>query len=267
MKKMAFFDIDGTMVNVPNGMHHPSAETQRVLKEFRRQGNYIVVATARTIIPDSVRDIEFDGYVCADGHYIEFQGEVLLNNTFTREQLEMQLAIYAQHNGHCELSGYNGEWVSSRSDENLKKHHAIYEGTDDLSSMPLVSDDINSVQANAIAAVFGSAEDLLAAKAKLPENWAITAYTDDIDIRMDVHPPGFNKGTGCQFLFEQLGIAREHTYAFGDGHNDIEMLQLVGNGIAMGNAAEIVKASADSVTDTVDNEGIAKAFGLHFGYA
>ena len=47
MKKIAFFDIDGTMVNVTDGMLHPSEETKRVLKAFQEQGNYIVVATAR----------------------------------------------------------------------------------------------------------------------------------------------------------------------------------------------------------------------------
>ncbi len=80
MKKIAFFDIDGTMVNVPAGMLHPSEETKRVLKTFQEQGNYIVVATARTQIPESVRNIDFDGYICSDGHYIEFRNEILINN-------------------------------------------------------------------------------------------------------------------------------------------------------------------------------------------
>ena len=45
--KIAFFDIDGTLVNVPNGMLHPTDETIRVLNEFKNQGNKIVIATAR----------------------------------------------------------------------------------------------------------------------------------------------------------------------------------------------------------------------------
>lgn len=260
MTKIAFFDIDGTMVNVPKGMLHPSMETRRVLQTFREQGNYIVVATARTRIPDSVRDMAFDGYICSDGHYIEFKDEVLVNNTFTKEQIEDQLQIYKEHNGSCSLGGYYGSWVSSHTNQHLKRHHFLYEGTEDLTRTPLVQDYLEEVKINSIAAVFGNAKDLYAAKDKLPKEWAINAYGDDEDIRMDVHLEGFSKGTACEFLYKHLKIDKDDTYAFGDGDNDIEMLQLVGHGIAMGNAAKRIQEAAKDVTDTVDNEGIAKAF-------
>ena len=52
--------------------------------------------------------------------------------------------------------------------------------------------------------------------------------------------------------------------AFGDGENDMEMLRYVGIGVAMGNASDAVKAAADYVTDTVDDDGIEKAL-RHFG--
>ena len=50
----------------------------------------------------------------------------------------------------------------------------------------------------------------------------------------------------------------------GDGGNDIPMLKVAGIGVAMGNASEIVKASANFVTDTVENDGLCKAL-KHFG--
>ena len=52
--------------------------------------------------------------------------------------------------------------------------------------------------------------------------------------------------------------------AFGDGENDMEMLRFAGIGVAMGNSSDPVKAAADYVTDTVDNDGIEKAL-RHFG--
>ena len=52
--------------------------------------------------------------------------------------------------------------------------------------------------------------------------------------------------------------------AFGDGENDIDMLKFAGIGVAMGNSSDIVKAAADYVTDTIDNDGIEKAL-RHFG--
>ena len=57
---------------------------------------------------------------------------------------------------------------------------------------------------------------------------------------------------------------RSEIMAFGDGENDIDMLQFAGVGVAMGNADEKVKAMADYVTDTVENDGIEKAL-RHFG--
>lgn len=260
MRKIAFFDIDGTLVNVPNGMFHPSDATRSVIKKFQDQGHYIVVATARNQIPESVRDVDFDGYICSDGHYVEFHGKQLINHIFSDEEIAMQLAIYEEYNGSCVLGGYSGNWTSSHTDQYLKQHQAIYFGSDDLTRIPLVANCMGSIEANLVTAVFSCSDDLFAAKAKLPESWTINAYGNDIDVRMDVHLDGFSKGTACEFLFNHLGIDRSQTYAFGDGQNDIEMLQLVGTGIAMGNASDKVKASADIVTDTVDNDGIAKAF-------
>lgn len=148
-----------------------------MLKTFREQGNYIVVATARTTIPDSIRNIEFDGYICSDGHFIIFKDKVLKNATFTTKQIETQLAIYDEN---------NSSWVSSHTNPYLKRHHLLYEGTEDLTKTPLIEEHLDVAQVNSIAAVFGSASDLLAAKDKLPSDWTINAYGDDIDIRMDV---------------------------------------------------------------------------------
>ena len=260
MAKIAFFDIDGTMIDVPNGMLEPSKETIRVLQSFKSLGNYIVAATARTTIPNNIRNIPFDGYICSDGHYVTFHDTILINNVFTKNQIIEQLAIYEEHNGSCSLGGFHGNWVSSHTNPYLKKHHALYEGTSDLTSLPLIQEHIGTAQVNSIAAVFSSTSDLFAAKQQLPNDWAINVYDDPIDIRMDVHLAGFSKGTACRYLYQHLNIDKGDTYAFGDGDNDKEMLQLVTHGIAMGNASPHIKEIASDVTGNVEKEGIAKAF-------
>ena len=58
-------------------------------------------------------------------------------------------------------------------------------------------------------------------------------------------------------------IDQEEIIAFGDGENDMEMLQFAGIGVAMGNATDELKAQADYVTDTNENDGVAKAI-RHF---
>jgi len=60
-------------------------------------------------------------------------------------------------------------------------------------------------------------------------------------------------------ICNHFGIRQEETVAFGDGANDIEMLEWAGVGVAMGNAEQVVKNHADMVTTTVDEEGIEYA--------
>ena len=52
------------------------------------------------------------------------------------------------------------------------------------------------------------------------------------------------------------GFTKDNAIAFGDGHNDIEMLETVGMGIAMGNAKDEVKAKANAVCKPVDEDGV-----------
>ena len=68
---------------------------------------------------------------------------------------------------------------------------------------------------------------------------------------------GVSKGSGMAFLCEQLGFARERTIAFGDGENDVELVEWAGYGIAVENAHERVKAVADWVCPSAAEEGVA----------
>ena len=65
-------------------------------------------------------------------------------------------------------------------------------------------------------------------------------------------------------IIASYGILPEEVMAFGDSHNDMEMLQAAGIGIAMDNATQECKDIADYITDDCDEDGIAKAL-LHFG--
>ena len=60
-----------------------------------------------------------------------------------------------------------------------------------------------------------------------------------------------------------LGLTREQCIAFGDGGNDVTMLDYAGIGVAMGNACDTAKQAADYVTDDIMKDGLAKALG-HF---
>ena len=75
----------------------------------------------------------------------------------------------------------------------------------------------------------------------------------------DITPLGGTKQNGINKFLEYYHIDLSETMAFGDGGNDIQMLQHVHTSIAMGNANDDVKAIADYVTDTVDHDGIYNA--------
>jgi Cof subfamily protein (haloacid dehalogenase superfamily) len=70
--------------------------------------------------------------------------------------------------------------------------------------------------------------------------------------------PEVTKATGLEFLSEHLGFTRERTVAFGDGENDIELVDWAGYGVAVENAHEQVKEVADLVCPSVDEEGVAQ---------
>ena len=73
---------------------------------------------------------------------------------------------------------------------------------------------------------------------------------------LDLTPPGVSKASALESLRRKLGVYPDHTVAIGDGYNDIEMLRWAGHSTAMGNAPDDVKAVADAVTDSVENDGV-----------
>jgi len=74
---------------------------------------------------------------------------------------------------------------------------------------------------------------------------------------VEVATAGESKAVALEVLVDHLGIQAASAVAFGDGGNDIEMLQWAGTGVAMGNARAEVQAAADQVTAHVDEGGVA----------
>lgn len=75
---------------------------------------------------------------------------------------------------------------------------------------------------------------------------------------IEITKKGVSKGSAVKKLAEYYNIKREEIIAIGDSENDMSMIEFAGLGVAMGNALEKVKAKADYVTDTNDNNGVAK---------
>ena len=80
----------------------------------------------------------------------------------------------------------------------------------------------------------------------------------------DVNVKGVTKQLGIDKILEHYSLPLESTMAFGDAANDIPMIRHAAVGVAMGNASEQVKQSADYVTASVDDDGVYKAL-VHYG--
>ena len=85
------------------------------------------------------------------------------------------------------------------------------------------------------------------------ENASIAAWWD---CAVDIIPKGSGKGNAIKKVLEHFNFSEDEALAFGDGGNDMDMLQVVGTGVAMGNASDNVKAIADEVCGSVEEDGI-----------
>lgn len=88
------------------------------------------------------------------------------------------------------------------------------------------------------------------------------SFTSAVPGMLEVLPPGASKGYGVLKLLEHMNISPEDTVAFGDGENDIEMLELVGYGVAVDNAKDLLKRVAKYGTKTNDEYGVASILEL-----
>ena len=83
-------------------------------------------------------------------------------------------------------------------------------------------------------------------------------------IVLEIGQAGHSKASGIERLCASLGIAKEDTYAFGDSANDVEMLEFVAHGIAMGNGTDVAKNAAEFITTDIHRDGIWNGL-KHYG--
>ena len=110
-----------------------------------------------------------------------------------------------------------------------------------------------------IQALFASQEEKRAAFAEVRETLPEITVCGALHNNLEANAKEARKGVALIKLGEFLGISKEEIMACGDGSNDIEMVKEAGLGVAMSNAIDEVKAAADYVTCSNDEDGAAKA--------
>ena len=86
-----------------------------------------------------------------------------------------------------------------------------------------------------------------------------------LEIAGEISPNTLNKGTAMLKVAKEYRFDKDELCSFGDGGNDIEMIEKAGLGVAMGNACKNLKDVADYVTDDISDEGLFNAL-VHFGF-
>ena len=253
MIKVAFFDVDGTLLSHKSKMVPQSARD--AIAKLRSQGVQCVVAPGRQITEMNklpVAEIPFDGYITLNGQLTLDKDKKMLYGT--------------------PIEGKAKDFLVKMFSENrlpalLVEEEAVY--------LNFFDERVRIVQEAISSAVppFGTygGKDVYQVCAYMApgDEKVLEEITDECVMTrwaiggMDIIAKGGGKVTGIGKYLERQGISVEETIAFGDGENDIEMLEFAGIGVAMGNADEEVKAVADYVTTDIDDDGIANAL-KHF---
>ena len=260
-------DFDGTLVRSD---YTVSARTDKVLKELSARGVTIVGITGRgpRLRQLCQTDLPSAHYlVLGQGGFVyqvtgEDTAETLHETYFPGDRAAEAVELIERETGPVRVLVENGpgkefpltgdlfeDWPWRVPMQAMPRDRAL--------SGPIVkaflrSDDIPPQQL------------LTRARSLVPDGLA--SLTDAGIGNVELCPPGVNKDVGLARVTKRLGITPAETIVFGDAENDLSMFGWAGHAVAVGNAHPHVRAAADEITDSNDNDGVAvyleRLFGL-----
>lgn len=248
MIKIAFFDIDGTLLQF--GHKDPSPKTVQTLQKLQEHGVLICMASGRGYcqIPH-FEGVEFDVYLTFNGSYVVNSKEVIRSTPMDRNDVQIILRNLREMNRPASISNEK-ILVANGMDDDLAEYF------DFGNTRPLITPEFDEISKRDIYQMMCACrEEEYERVLKGTSNTRIASWWDRA---VDIIPSCAGKGAAVKSVLDYYGILKEEAIAFGDGGNDIEMFEAVGTGVAMGNAGPEVKAKADVVCDSVENDGIYK---------
>ena len=255
MKKAVFFDVDGTLVNTFNGNHEISPVVRQAIYDLKAAGHYVFVATGRpyAFVSKMLWDFGFDGFVLSNGAQVVMNGETIYGDKMDPEFIKAVVRKFDEHHVQYVLEGEHYSYLK-------EEYQELYDLCGSLNvSMNMIKREYNidEIETYKIEILCNNEKAEKCCK-ELIEAYPEYGYYFSISgTLLEIYAKRNHKAKGIEKALEFLNISIEESYAFGDGKNDIEMLETVGCGIAMGNASDEVKNYAKQVTDTVANDGVA----------
>lgn len=266
--KMIAMDMDGTLLTTDKEVSNRSKE---VLRKAADAGIKLVVCTGR-IFTSAWAYADIIGtkapIIASNGAYIreKDRDEVVYMKSLPKEEIIKAVNITKDH-GFCPfLFSYNTVFaekviftarIYEKQNESLPEdkkvkivvtdnlERVIEENHEEILKLVVVSEMDEIEKLNKLRSEIADKVDA-SIVASMPNNFEIMSK-------------GISKGNGVKILGDIYGISAEETICIGDNENDISMIEYAGCGVAMGNGADALKSAADYVTDTNDNDGVAKA--------
>lgn len=245
--KIIFFDIDGTLIDI-----HRRKISERTLKTLIRlkERNFILcLSTGRA--PMTVPHFEGwepDVFLTFNGSYCYNRQQVIYKNPISSEDAKKIVRNAAVINRPVSVATPE-RLAANGKDADLVNYFSLaklkVDVSDDFDEM-IENDEVYQIMS-------GGLESEYPAFLRDVENAKIAAWWDRA---VDIIPADSGKGVGIEHVLAHYHLKKEEALAFGDGNNDIEMLQAVGVGVAMGNASDELKAVADDICGYAADDGV-----------
>ena len=285
--KLIVTDLDGSALRDDKTL---SKKTIDAFAKCHKAGIPIAIATARYIAGAKpfADALHADFQILTDGTLVYQNNELIYSNTMNLETTNaiLQELYRLGHTSHIAIpTAYGlfrypeGENVPSSLQQSANAEKFNSDTTPATNANPLSTAKINNseiaFQRNEKGNTIGFHFDITkpfpypankmvveihneATAAQIAEKCGCAQFRYRGEDRYTFFHPTASKLNAIRFITEKLGITLDDVLVFGDDINDIEMITHCGWGVAMGNAIDEVKTMADEVTDTNENDGIAK---------
>jgi len=244
--KMIVTDLDGTLLRTDKTI---SEQSKTVLTQCRESGILTVYATGRGGSADQVAPKGlFNGRITMNGA-IAKSGEIIVHDCLIPYQSARSLLVACDKRKMRITSEISGMHYSNFNVSDLWPYITDYR---------IVDFSQHEMDAEKLYTPNPTPEERLFIEQMLPEELYFVVTADVNGYLGQIMHVGATKAKAVSALAKYWGISLSDIVAFGDDYNDIEMLQKCGIGIAVANAIDEVKAVADQICDTNDNDGVSK---------
>ena len=249
--RLIAFDLDGTLLRSDKSI---SPRTMQALLAARERGVLLVPSTGRLLrsLPEPLLDKSLTRYhILVNGAqvYDSFEDKTLLREELTPQQAMCMLHFLKSRNV---LRGVYIEAVAA-TPATAALMRRSYQTDEDLDAVTAQHDSVQK-----IIAFFRNPDDKQATIREITSRFPGYAVSSSLGNNIEINAQNATKGSALCFLCEKIGVPIGQCMAFGDGTNDYSMLRAAGFGVAMGNASEEVQSCADAVTETNEEDGVAR---------